>query len=256
MTVRHMTHARFVLLTWILVLTVAVSATVHAQAPLAATPEVPAPTPVAPPAAAQPAAAPEAPAAPPAAAPVAPTAPATVAAPSAPAAPPSVTAIDVPADYVIGASDLLNIVFWTGKEMSHEVLVRPDGKISLPLVNDVPAAGLTPLQLSENIRSLATKFVRDAGNTVIVTKINSRRVYVVGEVSTPGPFDLSSEMTVLQAIGQAGGFLEGANKGDVVIVRMENGQERRFRFDYNDVLRGRNLQQNIRLMPGDTILVR
>jgi polysaccharide export outer membrane protein len=172
-----------------------------------------------------------------------------------PAAQPS-NAVQLPADYVIGPDDVLNVVFWTAKEMSHEVLVRPDGRISLPLINDVPAAGLTPLQLSENIRALAMKFVLDAGNTVIVTAINSRRVYVVGEVSSPGPFPLASAMTVLQAIGQAGGFVEGANKGNVVIVRMENGQERRFRFNYDDVLRGRNLQQNIRLMPGDTILVR
>lgn len=173
-----------------------------------------------------------------------------------PAAVRPATAVDLPADYVIGPDDVLNVVFWTAKEMSHEVLVRPDGRISLPLINDVPAAGLTPLQLSANIRALATKFVLDAGNTVIVTAINSRRVYVVGEVSTPGPFPLASQMTVLQAIGQAGGFVEGANKGDVVIVRSEAGQERRFKFNYNDVLRGRNLQQNIRLMPGDTILVR
>lgn len=163
----------------------------------------------------------------------------------------------MPDDYVIGPDDVLNVVFWTAKEMSHEVLVRPDGKISLPLIDDVPAAGLTPLQLSEHISALAVKFVRDTGNTVIVTRINSRRVYVVGEVSNPGPFPLIGEMTVLQAIGQAGGFIEGAKKGDVVIVRVEkNGQERRFKFNYNDVLRGRNLQQNIRLMPGDTILVR
>jgi len=173
-----------------------------------------------------------------------------------PPAPPAPVAAELPADYVIGPDDVLNVVFWTAKEMSHEVLVRPDGRISLPLINDVLAAGLTPLQLSEEIRGRASKFVLDAGNTVIVTAINSRRIYVVGEVSSPGQFPLASEMTVLQAIGQAGGFVEGANKGDVVIVRMEDDQERRFKFDYNDVLRGRNLQQNIRLMPGDTILVR
>jgi polysaccharide export outer membrane protein len=172
------------------------------------------------------------------------------------AATPALQGVDVPIDYVIGPDDVLNVVFWTAKEMSHEVLVRPDGKISLPLVNDVPAAGLTPLQLSDHIKAAAARFVLDAGNTVIVTAINSRRVYVVGEVSSPGQFPLASEMTVLQAIGQAGGFVEGANKGDVVIVRTVDGQQRRFKFDYNQVLRGRNVQQNIRLMPGDTILVR
>lgn len=166
------------------------------------------------------------------------------------------SAVQLPVDYVIGPDDVLDVVFWTAKEMSHEVLVRPDGKISLPLINDVPAAGLTPLQLSEAIKALATKFVIDAGNTVIVSEIRSRKFYVVGEVAKPGPFALGTGMSVLQAIGEAGGFLEGANKGDVTIVRNDNGEERRFKFDYDDVLRGRNLQQNIRLLPGDTILVR
>jgi polysaccharide export outer membrane protein len=140
--------------------------------------------------------------------------------------------------------------------MSHEVLVRPDGKISLPLINDVHAAGLTPLALAAELKKAAEAFVRDGDVTVIVQEINSRKVYVVGEVTRPGPFQLSSEMTVLQAIGEAGGFVEGANKGDVVVVRRENGVDRRFKFNYNDVIRGRNTAQNIRLLPGDTILVR
>jgi polysaccharide export outer membrane protein len=148
------------------------------------------------------------------------------------------------------------VVFWTAKEMSHEALVRPDGKISLPLINDVQAAGLTPLELAAEIKKAAEKFVRDGNATVIVSAINSRKIYIVGEVSSPGPVQLGNEMTVLQAIGAAGGFVEGANKGDVTIVRNENGQERRFKFNYNDVVRGRNSRQNIKLMPGDTILVR
>lgn len=168
----------------------------------------------------------------------------------------SSTTPQVPADYVIGPDDTLRVVFWTAKEMSHDVLVRPDGKISLPLVNDVHAAGLTPLQLAAAIKAAAARFVIDSDATVIVTQIRSRKVYVVGEVSKPGPFFLGGDMTVLQAIGEAGGFLEGANKGDVTIVRVENGEERRFKFNYNDVLRGRNAQQNIKLLPGDTILVR
>jgi polysaccharide biosynthesis/export protein len=166
--------------------------------------------------------------------------------------------LTLPKDYVIGAEDILNVVFWsaTAKDLSAEVLVRPDGKISLPILNDVQASGMTPEQLAEAVAKLATKFVRDSGATVIVKAINSRKVYVVGEVSRPGPFQLGSEMNVLQAIGEAGGFLETAKKGDVVIVRTENGQERRFKFNYNDVVRGKNIQQNIRLLPGDTILVR
>jgi polysaccharide biosynthesis/export protein len=162
----------------------------------------------------------------------------------------------LPKDYVIGAEDVLAVVFWSAKELSAEVLVRPDGKISLPILNDLPAAGMTPEQLAATIAKAATKFVRDPSATVIVKAVNSRKVYVVGEVAKPGPFPLGSEMNVMQAIGEAGGFLETAKKGDVVIVRHENGKEHRFKFNYNDVVRGKKVEQNIRLLPGDTIVVR
>lgn len=168
----------------------------------------------------------------------------------------SSTPVALPKDYVIGVEDVLNVVFWTAKELSAEVLVRPDGKISLPILNDVMAVGMTPEQLAASITKVATKFTRDPGATVLVKAVNSRKVYVVGEVARPGPFQLGSEMNVVQAIGEAGGFLEGAKKGSVVIVRQENGQERRYKFNYNDVVRGKNVEQNIRLVPGDTILVR
>jgi polysaccharide biosynthesis/export protein len=167
-----------------------------------------------------------------------------------------VTPSTLPKDYVIGVQDILNVVFWNAKELSADVIVRPDGKISLPLLNDVEAAGMTPEQLGAAIAKGAAKFVRDPGATVIVKAINSRKVYVVGEVTRPGSFPLGSEMTVLQAIGEAGGFLEGAKKGDVVIVRHENGKERRYKFNYNDFVKGKNILQNILLLPGDTILVR
>jgi len=163
---------------------------------------------------------------------------------------------DLPKDYVIGISDILNVVSWRDKELSAEVVVRPDGKISLPMLNDVPAAGMTPEQLAAGIQKAAQKFVRDPGITVIVKEIHSRKVYVVGEVNKPGTVSFGSEMNVLQAIAEAGGFLESANKSDVVIVRNENGHERRFKFNYNDVVRGKNVAQNIRLLPGDTILIR
>jgi polysaccharide export outer membrane protein len=164
--------------------------------------------------------------------------------------------VALPKDYVIGAEDVLNVVFWSAKELSAEVLVRPDGKISLPILNDVPAAGMTPEQLGAAIVKAATKFVRDPSATVIVKAVNSRKVYVIGEVAKPGPFPLGSEMNVMQALAEAGGFLETAKKGDVVIVRNENGKEQRYKFNYNDVVRGKNIEQNIRLLPGDTILVR
>ena len=171
--------------------------------------------------------------------------------PSAPIASPA-----LPKDYVIGVADMLSVVFWRDKELSAEVVVRPDGKISLPILNDLPAAGVTPEQLADVVEKAAAKFVRDPGATVIVKEIHSRKVYVIGEVAKPGTFPLGSEMNVLQIIAEAGGFLEHANKGDVVIVRHENGQERRYTFNYNDVVRGRNVKQNIPLLPGDTILIR
>jgi len=162
----------------------------------------------------------------------------------------------LPKDYVIGIADVLNVVSWRDKELSADVVVRPDGKISLPMLNDVPAAGMTPEQLAAAVQKAATKFVRDPGITVIVKEIHSRKVYVVGEVAKPGSVNLGSELNVLQAIAEAGGFLEAANKSDVVIVRIEDGEERRFKFNYNEVVRGKNVAQNIRLVPGDTILIR
>jgi polysaccharide export outer membrane protein len=140
--------------------------------------------------------------------------------------------------------------------MSAEVVVRPDGMISLPLLNDVPAVGLTPERLAAAIEKAATKFVKEPGTTVIVKQIRSRKVYVIGEVNRPGPIQLTADLNVLKALSEAGGFIEGAKKGDVVIVRAEGGTERRFKFNYNEVVRGDNLQQNIKLLPGDTIIVR
>jgi polysaccharide export outer membrane protein len=115
---------------------------------------------------------------------------------------------------------------------------------------------MTPEQLAASIVPIASKIVRDAGNTVIVKAINSRKIYVVGEVARPGPFQLGGGMNVLQAIGEAGGFIEGADKGNVTIVRFEGAVERRFKFNYKDVVKGKNLQQNIWLQPGDTVIIR
>lgn len=162
----------------------------------------------------------------------------------------------LPTDYVIGVEDVLAVVFWREKDMSADVVVRPDGMISLPLLNDVPAVGLTPEGLAAAIEKAATKFVKDPGTTVIVKEIRSRKVYIIGEVVRPGPILLTADLNVLKALSEAGGFIEGAKKGDVVIVRTEGGTERRFKFNYNDVIKGENLQQNIKLLPGDTIIVR
>jgi polysaccharide biosynthesis/export protein len=162
----------------------------------------------------------------------------------------------LPKNYVIGVEDVLNVVFWRDKDLSAEVVVRPDGKISLPMLNDVAAVGMTPEELAHNVEQAATKFVRDAGATVIVKEIHSRKVYVIGEVAKPGTFQLGTDMNVLQLIAEAGGFLDDAKKDDVAIVRNDGNGEQRYRFKYNEVIRGVNTKQNLRLLPGDTIIVR
>jgi len=166
--------------------------------------------------------------------------------------------VPLPSDYVIGVEDRLGVVFWReqDKALTTDVVVRPDGKISVPMLNDIPAAGLTPEQLAAAVQQAAGKYIRDAVATVIVREIHSRKVFVIGEVSKPGPVDLGSEMNVMQVLAAAGGFLEHAKRADVVVVRKVNDREQRFKFNYKDVVRGKNVEQNIRLLPGDTVLVR
>jgi len=186
--------------------------------------------------------------------------PAFAQAPPKPAAPTTSTAVQqplqLPKDYVVGVDDVLSVVFFREKDLSADVVVRPDGKISLPMLNDVSASGMTPEQLAEAIEKAATKFVRDPNASVLVKEIRSRRVYVIGEVGKTGAMPLANEMTVMQALAEAGGPLEYAKKDSIQIIRIEKGQERRIKFNYNEYVEGKNTQQNIRLLPGDTILVR
>lgn len=168
----------------------------------------------------------------------------------------TVKPVVLPEGYVIGPEDVLSVVVWREKEMSGEVVVRPDGMISLPLLKDVEAAGRTPEELAAIIEKIAKEFVADSDATVIVKEIRSRKVYVIGEVARPGLVPLTSDMNVLQLIAIVGGLLEYADKSNIQILRKENGRERRFRFNYKEVIAGRNLQQNIQLQPGDTVLVR
>jgi polysaccharide export outer membrane protein len=164
----------------------------------------------------------------------------------------------LPADYVIGVGDVLAVVFWREQDrsLSTDVVVRPDGKISVPMLNDVRAAGLSPVQLGAAVEQAASKFIREPAATVLVREIHSRRVYVIGEVARPGAVDIGGELTVMQALAASGGFLEHAKKSDVVIVRAGRSGEQRIRFNYKDVVNGKNVEQNIRLLPGDTVLVR
>ncbi len=161
----------------------------------------------------------------------------------------------LPTDYVIGAEDVLSIVFWREQEMSTDVVVRPDGKISLPLVKDVQAAGYTPEELTRVLVDAASKYVSQPNATVIVKAINSRKVFIVGQVAKPGGFPLPGNMTVLELIALAGDVLEFAKSKNVVVVRREHGSEQRFNFNYKDVIKGRNVEQNILLKSGDTVIV-
>ena len=166
-----------------------------------------------------------------------------------------VAGVALPAGYVIGAEDVLSIVFWRDKDMSADVVVRPDGKISLPLLNDMQAAGFTPDQLRANIMKAAAKFVQEPNATVVVKEIHSRKVYVTGMVVKGGTFPLSGDMTVMQAIALAGGLQEYADSKNIVIIRKEGGRERYFKFNYKDVLKQKNVEQNLLLKPGDTVVV-
>jgi polysaccharide biosynthesis/export protein len=163
--------------------------------------------------------------------------------------------ITPPADYVIGADDQLKIVFWRDDSLSGDVVVRPDGKISLTLLNDIQAAGLTPNQLRESLTTAAARYVTDPSVTVIVKSINSRKVYVTGQVNKPGPYLLNDNMTVLQMLAVAGGLQEWADANNILVMRTENGQTKSYKFNYKDVRKGKSLQQNIMLKPGDTIVV-
>jgi polysaccharide biosynthesis/export protein len=161
----------------------------------------------------------------------------------------------VPADYVIGPEDVLSIVFWREKEMSTDVVVRPDGKISVPLLKDMQAAGYTPDQLTTALVKAASKFIGQPNATVVVKAINSRKVFIVGKVAKPGAFALTTDMTVLQLIALAGDVLEYAKSKNVVVVRKTDDGEQRLKFNYKDVLQGKAAAQNILLKPGDTVIV-
>jgi polysaccharide export outer membrane protein len=157
--------------------------------------------------------------------------------------------------YVIGPQDVLDINVWKEPTISRTVPVRPDGKISLPLLNDVQAAGLTPQKLGEEITADLRKYLENPQVTVIVTAINSRRIYILGEVNRSGTFQMLPNMTVLQALSDAGGFTPFAKLKDIYVLRTVNGRQEKFPFNYKDVLKGEKSQENILLMPGDTIVV-
>jgi len=158
-------------------------------------------------------------------------------------------------NYVIGSQDMLDISVWREPDFSRTVPVRPDGKISLPLLNDMQAAGLTPSQLAAELTKSLNKFVTNPQVTIIVTQINSQRFYVLGEAARPGAYTLIPEMTILQALSNAGGFTPYANSKKIYLLREENGKQQKLLFNYKDVIGGKRTEQNIVLQNGDTIVV-
>lgn len=165
-------------------------------------------------------------------------------------------AVEVPPAYVIGPQDVLGINFWRDTDMTGDVTVRPDGRITLPLIGEIQAAGLTPEALKSRIMTAATKlFKEEPAITVVVRQINSRKVFITGMVAKSGDYSIPGRTTVLQLIAMAGGLHEFADAKNITINRTENGRQVSLRFNYKDVSKGKNLKQNIELKPGDTIIV-
>lgn len=171
------------------------------------------------------------------------------------AKPAAVTAAGAEADYKIGPQDTIRIDVWKEPDISRTIPVRPDGKISLPLLNDVQASGLTAMQLAASLRESLTKYLTNPQVTVTVTEINSRRVYLTGEVSHAGALPLLPNMTVLQALSSAGGFTQFAKLKNIYVLRNEDGKQVKHPFNYKEVVKGKLAEQNILLQPGDVIVV-
>ncbi len=159
------------------------------------------------------------------------------------------------AEYVIGPQDVVSIDVWKEPEISRTIPVRPDGKISLPLLNDIQASGLTALQLGKAIHDGLTKFLTSPEVTVTVTAINSRRVFITGEVARSGAFPLLPNMTALQALSSAGGFTQFAKLKRIYVLRNEGGKQVKYPVNYKEVIKGKNQDENIFLQPGDVIVV-
>ena len=157
-------------------------------------------------------------------------------------------------DYVIGPDDVLHISIWKEPDLSETIPVRPDGKISMPLLNDIRAAGMTPLHLKDSITEKLKKYVSDPRVTVIVTAMNSQRVFITGEVQHSGPIQLLPNMTVLQALSQAG-FTVFANLKAIYVLRVDKGRQEKLPFNYKEMVKGNRPEQNIPLKPGDTLVV-
>jgi polysaccharide export outer membrane protein len=161
-----------------------------------------------------------------------------------------------PDSYIIGSDDVLSIIVWKEPEISQRVPVRPDGMISLPLLGEIKARGLTPVQLEEEITDLLKKLMSDPQVTVIVGQVNSLTFNIVGQVMKPGYFPITRPITVLDAIALCGGFRDFAKQKKIYVLRKAaDGNEERLKFNYKEVIKGKNMAQNVVLQPHDTLVV-
>jgi len=158
--------------------------------------------------------------------------------------------------YVIGANDVLSISVWKEPDVSRSLPVRSDGKISLPLVGELQASGQTPQQLEQEITKRLASYISEPEVTVIVTDSKSQKINILGMVSRPGAYLLTSSTTVLDAIAMSGGFKDFAKQKSIYVLRQDaDGKQQRLSFNYKDVIKGKNTEQNIRLQAGDTVVV-
>ena len=157
--------------------------------------------------------------------------------------------------YKIGPKDILNIYVWKEPELTQDVFVLPDGRITFPLIGEVMAQGRTVTELKEAITEKLENYVTAPEITVIIKEIQSRIIYTIGKINRVGPYPLEQNMTVLQALSTAGGFAEWADKKNILIVRREGEEEVQLRFNYKEFTSGENVEQNVILKPNDTIVV-
>jgi polysaccharide export outer membrane protein len=157
-------------------------------------------------------------------------------------------------EYIVGEGDVLHIDVWKEVEISQNVVVRPDGNISLPLVNEITVAGLTPRQIQQVLTEKLKTILTNPQVTVTVADVRSKMVYITGEVTKPGAYSVASPLNVLQLIARAGGLSEFANRKNIYILR-GNDKNNRLHFNYKEVIKGQKSEQNITLQPGDTVVV-
>lgn len=157
--------------------------------------------------------------------------------------------------FVLGPDDVLEVSVWKDENLTKEVVVRPDGKISFPLIGDINAQGKTVAELREIVEKRIQEFVPDTPVSIVVVTIRSQKVYIVGKVNNPGTYVMVEKLRVMQALSMAGGLTPFSDEDDILIIRDQNGQQKTFKFDYKKVSKGKNLDQNIRLKAGDTIVV-